>query len=254
MAGGQVRCGRCTQVFDARTELLDTPPAAAAGEAPAEAGTPSGAAPAGGAEAGAEADSGPSARDDGILFLSEDWRVEEAPPRRGRRLAWTAGAVGAALVLIGQVVHHYRAELAGDDVAGSWVRRAYALVGVEVVPRYDPTHYRIRDWVATAEQTGGRSTLLIRAEIENGGPAAMPQPHIFLALKDRRDAVVASRVFAPHEYRRTDRARSQIAPGATTTAELEVVDPGRDAYGFELDVCVPRAPGGVHCANDDVFR
>ena len=36
--------------------------------------------------------------------------------------------------------------------------------------------------------------------------------------------------------------------------ELAIVDPGPDAYGFELDVCIPRGSGELVCAADEVFR
>jgi len=41
--------------------------------------------------------------------------------------------------------------------------------------------------------------------------------------------------------------------GATAEAQLVVVDPGPDAYGFELDVCV-QTESALICAADDVFR
>jgi hypothetical protein len=44
-----------------------------------------------------------------------------------------------------------------------------------------------------------------------------------------------------------------MSPGETTRAELEVVDPGPDAYGFELDVCIEVEPSLVTCGADEVF-
>ena len=258
MASGQVRCGRCTQVFDARAELSDELPAQPAREArpasaaePAE--TPARAAPRP-ERAARENAHGGTAGEDGVLFLPEDWRVDAAERRPRRTVAWAAAAAAAALVLAAQLVHQFRGHLASRDGVGEIVQRAYATLGVEVVPRFDPDSYRIRDWVATAAQRDeGRSSLVIRAEIENRGTVALPQPHIHLELTDRWDTVVASRVFAPEEYLPDDRADTPLRAGATTIAELDVVDPGPDAYGFELDVCV-RANTGVRCANDDVFR
>lgn len=272
VAAGQVRCGRCMQVFDATAELADalsdlepeTPAEArAAAASPADAGV-DGNEPAR-AEAAADAPADASDGDaagaartesaDGIVFLSEDWRVdarEAAPPRR--RL-WAAAAVLAALLLGAQLVHHFRARLVEQPVVGEHIAAAYTKLGIDVVPRTDPTRYRIRDWVAAAQQTeDGRSSLVIRAEIANRSPGPMPQPHIYLALMDRWDAVVASRVFAPEEYLDGARADATMNAGASTVAELEVVDPGPEASGFEIDVCVPRPRGGVQCANDDVFR
>ncbi len=274
MAGGQVRCGRCTQVFDAAASLTEELPALSTpsltGEDSAHAWAPE---PGAGATVGAGASETAATTEEakrepqtappnaeasaavvGAPFLTEDWRTEAAPPR-GRRLVWGAAAAAAALVLGAQLVHQYRATLVRDDLLGGVVRRIYDALGIDVVPRWDPGRYRIRDWVATAERgSEDHASLLIRAEIENGASQPMPQPHVYLALKDRWEAVVASRVFAPEEYLEPERADAPMRAGSTTVAELEVVDPGPDAYGFELDVCVQSASGGVRCANDDVFR
>lgn len=267
MAAGQVRCGRCMQVFDANADLADhladlesePPVEGRPAAAPAGASDGSSARAAEPADGGAAADgaSGTQAgagRSDGLVLLSEDWRVDAPgrPPRR--RGAWAAAAALAALALAVQLAHQFRSRLVEQPYVGEPVAGAYEALGIEVVPRRDPNQYRIRDWVATAEQTeGGRSSLLIRAEIANRGPGRMPQPHLYLALMDRWDDVVASRVFAPEEYLDKNRADAMMNAGASTVAELEVVDPGPEASGFEIDVCVPR-PGGVRCAGDAVFR
>lgn len=273
MAGGQVRCGRCTQVFDAKATLTDVLPAQAraraddAGAAPAQAPAREAAGadgdPAAKRGAGTDADAartsepaaGPARDEDGVVFLPAEWLVEESPQARKRSTLWAAGAAAAALLIAAQVVHHFRESLVRDAAVGGLVERAYAALGIEVVPRWDPDSYRIRDWAATARDgANGQSSLLIRAEIENRSADALPQPHIYLGLKDRWDSLVAERVFEPGEYLESARANGTLNPGATTIAELEVVDPGPDAYGFELDVCVRTGSAGVRCANQDVFR
>jgi hypothetical protein len=52
--------------------------------------------------------------------------------------------------------------------------------------------------------------------------------------------------------RDTPRGR-MMSPGETTRAEIEVVDPGPDAYGFELDVCIEVEASLVTCGSDEVF-
>ena len=41
--------------------------------------------------------------------------------------------------------------------------------------------------------------------------------------------------------------------GQTVDAELTIVDPGTDAYGFELAVCL-RLATGIVCDTDNTFR
>jgi hypothetical protein len=41
-----------------------------------------------------------------------------------------------------------------------------------------------------------------------------------------------------------------MAAGTTVSARLDVADRNEDVYGFELDVCVDSAPGGIACVSD----
>jgi hypothetical protein len=159
------------------------------------------------------------------------------------------------LVLGGQVVNHCRATLARQPTIGPWVQRAYAEVGVVVVPRWDVRQYEILDWVATAEpSSGGAGSLKISARIQNRGPERQPYPSVQLRLKDRWEEAVGSRVFTPEEYLARDTPHAALmSPGETAHAEIQVVDPGPDAYGFELDVCVEVEANKLTCRNDKVF-
>ncbi|HEY8519615.1 MAG TPA: zinc-ribbon and DUF3426 domain-containing protein [Gammaproteobacteria bacterium] len=181
--------------------------------------------------------------------LASPWLPHEPRPSRW----WTAGVVVAALALAAQAVHHYRNDLALHELLGAPLRHAYAALGQPLSPRWDLLQYQILDWVATAEpNANGRGSLKITARIHNRGPRAQPYPQIHLQLEDRWDATVGSRVFAPAEY--LGRApEAMMAAGATAQAELEVVDPGPDAYGFELDVCM-EMEGALRCRADLPFR
>jgi hypothetical protein len=169
---------------------------------------------------------------------------------------WLFASLGALLLLGAQLTNHFRSDLAGIDGIGPVVRNLYARIGIDLIPRWDLGQYRIVDWVATAEPNAkGRGSLRITAQIRNEGKRAQPFPYVHLQLKDRWEKSVASRMFRPGEYlSEGERARELMPAGATARAELEVVDPGPDAYGFELDVCIERPDRSVHCAADDVFR
>jgi hypothetical protein len=96
--------------------------------------------------------------------------------------------------------------------------------------------------------------LKITARIQNRGPARQPYPAVQLRLKDRWETAVGSRMFAPAEYLPRDTPRGRLmSPGETARAEIEVVDPGPDAYGFELDVCIEVEASLVTCGTDEVF-
>lgn len=301
-ASGQVRCGRCAGIFDARESLHETgsdaepvaakaagapsppqPPAAAepqpavhgAGAEGAPQAAPEetdGATPADGeaANAAVEAhgDEGPVSDTVVDSVLEDEQRTPDAPsppllwpealedaPSARHSALWAGACVLAVLVLLAQVVHHFRGELAAEPGVGSVLKRAYAWAGIDLVPQWDVHQYRVLDWVATAEpKASGQGNLVISARIRNAGPASQPYPDIRLQLKNRWEDVVGSRTFEPAEYMERPPDGRMMAAGATENAQLTVVDPGPDAYGFELDVCVEAEGGRLRCAGDDVFK
>jgi hypothetical protein len=181
-----------------------------------------------------------------------DWRhaLKESPRRNGW---WGAGVALGIVALALQMINHDRAELVKKPSVGSIVQSAYAALGIVVLPRWDVRQYQILDWVATAEPaSGGIGSLRITARIKNLGPEYQPYPDVNLRLKDRWEAAVGGRVFAPAEYLAAA-PRKLMAPGETARAQLELVDPGPDAYGFDLDVCVEVETHVLSCRNDKVF-
>jgi predicted Zn finger-like uncharacterized protein len=189
-----------------------------------------------------------------LLATSPAWVPVTAPHRPANRV-WSAGAALAVVVLGVQIANHYRSALAANPAFGSWTERAYSLVGIAVVPRWDVRQYEILDWVANAEpNTRGVGSLKISARIQNRGSRQQPYPKVQLRLKDRWEKAVGSRVFAPSEYLSHDAPHAALmAAGETARAEIELVDPGPDAYGFELDVCIEVEAATLTCRGDKVF-
>ena len=169
---------------------------------------------------------------------------------------WTVGSTLFATVLLTQTVHHFRGPLSGQPLVGPVLQAAYSTAGVELAPQWDLAQYEIMDWVATADAgAAGPGSLQISARIHNRGPRAQPYPNVRLELKDRWEATVGSRVFTAAEYLPKDVAPERIMDAGTTVpASLQVVDPGQDAYGFELDICAELEGGGLRCASDAVFQ
>lgn len=179
------------------------------------------------------------------------WPPNLDEPRRGAW--WVAGVLVALFALGAQIVNHYRAELVKQPAIGALVQRTYAALGITVTPHWDVRQYEILDWVATAEpSSGGLGSLKITARIKNRGPEYQPYPSVNLRLKDRSETAVGTRTFTPPEYLAAA-PRELMAPGETARAQLEVVDPGPDAYGFELDVCIEVETHVLSCGSDKVF-
>jgi predicted Zn finger-like uncharacterized protein len=301
-ANGQVRCGRCVNVFNAHADLReqsdedgpDLNPGALA--APAQGGPEPaqqapidspGASDARAASSPSLADAAPidigkpidvdadqalaapadaPASEEIVLSsasatskageLATTWspdQEEEAPPERAS--LWRVAAIAGLCLLLLQITHHFRAEFAGQPIVGPIVQSTYAFFGSPVTPRWNVEQYQVVDWIATAEPAAnGRDTLAITARIQNRGPDAQPYPHIHVQLKDRWESAIGSRVFKPEEYVADGDNKALMAAGDTVQARLIVVDPGPDAYGFEIDVCVQHDADRLRCASDQVFQ
>ena len=278
-ASGQVRCGRCDAVFDAFESLTDSRPQAklepdprpADGprERPAE---PEKSLPVP-EEAAAEPDEATaepptevaepeSAADD---FVAAPEKPQSLPAQTWHpveRVAtessgWRLAAALACGVLALQVVHHFRVALSETSHVGAWLERAYSMVGMPIPENTDPADFAIVDWVAAAQESENAQPdrLAISTSVRNDGHQPLAYPLLSLRLTDRWEKVIGARVFTPEEYLEGQPSRdAKIAPGATLNAQLELVDPGPDAYGFEVDVCVPIDSQSMRCKSDAVFE
>jgi hypothetical protein len=91
--------------------------------------------------------------------------------------------------------------------------------------------------------------LRLRASILNTAAQLQPFPLLRVTLADRFGKKIGTRDFEPNEYLGKPTARL-LAPGERTDAVLEILDPGQNAEGFEIDVCLRGADQRISCAND----
>jgi hypothetical protein len=92
-------------------------------------------------------------------------------------------------------------------------------------------------------------TLRLRASILNTAPQLQPYPLLRVTLADRFGKSIGARDFEPNEYLGKPIARL-LTPGERVDATLEILDPGKNAEGFEIDVCVRGVDKKISCAND----
>ncbi len=180
--------------------------------------------------------------------------LEEKPllETRNKTNHWYSSAALLLIVMLcGQYVHYNRQSLATHVNIGPWLIDGYSRLGIEINPDWNLDQYQINRWVAASDSSDTENpSLKITAQITNRGPKAQPYPLVQLALKDRWDETVAGRVFEPAEYLSQGTAGGLLAPGDHIQAELKVLDPGQDAYGFELDVCMRTENQRLQCANE----
>jgi predicted Zn finger-like uncharacterized protein len=201
--------------------------------------------------ASAQTESAPAARIPG-LEVSEDIRQEmlsnyqraelpEINAPRGPQLphaVWVSAAVVLALLLVFQVVQTNQEWLSGHT----------PLQGGGGKPAAVLSTYQLRQWGVTGDP-GANGTLRVRASIMNAAAQLQPYPLLRVTLADRFGARVGAREFEPAEYLGKAPAR-MLAPGERVDATLNILDPGKDAEGFEIDVCIRSAEKKIFCAGD----
>jgi predicted Zn finger-like uncharacterized protein len=180
--------------------------------------------------------------------------VLRKPARRGTQrralLLWISAAIAATLLLLAQVVHQNREWLVGHahGTFGTAVRALYAALGTPLPQPANLSAYQLRQWGVTGDPDAN-GTLRVRASILNTAPQLQPYPLLRVALADRFGKRIGTRDFEPGEYLGKPTAR-MLAPGERVDATLTILDPGKSAEGFEIDVCLRGVDRRISCAGD----
>jgi predicted Zn finger-like uncharacterized protein len=181
-----------------------------------------------------------------LAAVLEPGRASMRPSRTS--VAWLIGCLVAALALLAQVTHHFRQDLVRHPQVGPLLKDIYARIGLPLSPNWDLPAFELRQW----GNDGGPDPaghLTVRANLTNRAAFAQPHPILRLELDDRFGDSVAVRDFAPAEYLKNPaEAARLLGPGASAEAELVIVDPGKDAVGYQLDVCLRESATILRCA------
>ncbi len=164
----------------------------------------------------------------------------------GRRWPWVAGIAVLAFLLVVQVVHARRNDLVRDPVFGPVLAGTYGALGLTVLAPTDLSAYELRQWGAASDPRES-NRLMLRASIVNRAGYAQPLPLLRLTLLDRFGGKLGPLDVRPADYLPGSGTQTLLEPGQRADALIRIVDPGTEAVGFELDVCLP-TDGGVRCA------
>jgi len=221
-ADGQVRCGQCRAVFDARRHLQKE--------------LPFGPARARGADASAQGRLSlgqPASPVSGVL-LSDIGEVEGSR-RSGWSLAgWATVNLLLVTLLLGQVVYAQRESFASDRTLRPVVLWMCNVTGCTLPPRRAVDRIELVRRAVYAHPNADEA-LIIDATFVNSAPFAQPHPILTVSLGDRHGDPLIRRSFRPAEYRPSIDANQRMAPGAPVRITLEVRDPGPKVRTFELD-------------------
>jgi hypothetical protein len=174
--------------------------------------------------------------------------ISTAPRRTIPDKLWVGSAALLALLLIAQLIHGNRDWLATHAPLRGPLRSLYAAFGVAVATPANLSAYQLRQWGVTGDPSAS-GTLRVRASILNTAAQLQPYPLLRVTLANRFGTKIGTRDFEPAEYMGKPMVR-MLAPGERADATLDIVDPGKDAEGFEIDVCVRGADQKVLCTGD----
>jgi predicted Zn finger-like uncharacterized protein len=163
---------------------------------------------------------------------------------------WMAAAIVFALLLAFQIVHHNREYLVAHGPFASVLRALYAGAGAPVPSSANLAAYQLRQWGVSGDPAAD-GTLRVRASILNGAAQLEAFPLLRVKLANRFGTSIGARDFEPSEYLGKPTAR-YMNPGEQVDATMDILDPGKNAEGFEIDVCLRGADRKISCANDAV--
>jgi predicted Zn finger-like uncharacterized protein len=170
--------------------------------------------------------------------------------QRRALILWLGAAVVSALLLAAQVMHQDREWLAAHahGPVGAVLRALYGALGAPLPAPGNLTAYELRQWGVTGDPDAN-GTLRVRASILNTAAQLQPYPLLRVTLADRFGKNIGRRDFEPSEYLGRPTAKL-LTPGERVDATLAILDPGKEAEGFEIDVCLRGADQRISCAND----
>jgi predicted Zn finger-like uncharacterized protein len=185
-----------------------------------------------------------------VLAGLRDREVEDPsqPAYLAMRLAWGGAAAVLALALLGQMIRENRAWLTALGPLRGPLQSVYEALGVKVQPPVNLSAYQLRQWGVTGDPSAA-GTLRVRASILNTSALPQPYPLLRVTLANRFGTHVGARDFEPAEYLGRPTARL-MTPGERADATLDIQDPGQDAEGFEIDLCLRGPEQMIACAAD----
>lgn len=184
-----------------------------------------------------------------ILSGMESEQLQDLRPPRPRGVKyWLTAALVLTLLLAAQVVHHSREYWATHGPFAAAVRSLYARAGAPVASSANLSAYQLRQWGVSGDPSAD-GTLRVRASILNAAAQLEPFPLLRVTLANRFGTGIGARDFEPSEYLGKPTAR-YLNPGEQIDATMDILDPGKNAEGFEIDVCLRGADRKISCAND----
>lgn len=167
-------------------------------------------------------------------------REHRVPPKPHRHFAiggWGLGVALLVLLLAIQLVNANRLGLSQTPIIGPSLGAVYSVLGhpLQASPQ-------LRSWlVSNINVTSDPDTpdaLSITGSLQNNAGFAQSWPLLRVELTDRYGDPLRARDFTASEYLPASQPATWLDSGMATHFRIDVVDPGPDAVGFQVQACL----------------
>jgi len=149
-------------------------------------------------------------------------------------LLWGGGIVLLLAGLVLQYLYYHRVGLAENATLRPLLSQMCELTGCRLPPRRELGKIVLGNHLVQSHPRYENS-LLITATLVNRADFSQPYPVVEVVMTDLGQRVVARRRFLPGEYLVGNSGTTGLSPGSEVPLMLEVVDPGKNAVGFEFN-------------------
>lgn len=162
--------------------------------------------------------------------------LEQEPLRSSLRgtFLWGIGILLMLAALALQYLYYHRITLAEEPRLRPLLAQMCQLTGCQLPPQRDLTRIELGKHLVQVHPRYTES-LLITATLVNRADFPQPFPIVEVVMTDLQQKQVARRRFLPHEYLIGGDDGRILAPQTEVPLMLEVLDPGKDAVGFEFN-------------------
>lgn len=149
---------------------------------------------------------------------------------------WGIGAAIMGLLLIVQVVNAQRLVLSQAPVIGPPLATLYSALGYPLTPPPAPDAWLVSNINVTSDPNAP-GALSITGTLANSAGFVQAWPILRIELLDRYGDALRARDFTNSSYLPVNHTVNLLSPGAATRFRIDVVDPGPEAVGFQVQPC-----------------
>jgi hypothetical protein len=157
----------------------------------------------------------------------------ERPGSGAATMLWALGIVLMCGTLVLQYLYYHRLQLVENPQLRPLLTTLCELTDCELPPRRDLGRIELTEHLMQFHPNYEQS-LLINATLANRADFDQPYPLVEIVMTDIEQRVVAQRRFTPEQYLHNYRRGDSFRANSEVPLQLEVLDPGNDAVGFEF--------------------